>query len=149
MSSTIPAAISALVTVIDTALGPSVQVHDGKPVSAETPDWVAVAYDPTAETAVEFDREWAQIGAQRLEEHYSILCTLRSGSGDERLVDRRAAAFTLLDAVTAAIAADYSLGGVVRTAAVLGSGQLDQAENRSGAAAGIRFRVQVEARINN
>lgn len=149
MSSTVPAAISALITILDNALGSDVQVHDGKPETAETPDWVAVAYDPTSETAVEFDREWASIGAQRLEEHYDVLCTLRSGSGDEEIIDRRARAFALLDAVTAAIAEDYSLGGVVRVAAVLGPGSLDQSENRSGAAAGIRFRVKVEARINN
>lgn len=148
MSSSIPAALAQLVSIVDAATADTVTVHDGEPVTAETPDWVAIGYDPSSETAVDFDREWGAIGQQRIEEDYSILCSLRSGSGDEGITARRAAAFALLDVVSAAVAADPTLGGAVRVAAVYGSGSLSQAETGTGAAAGIRFRVACQVRIN-
>lgn len=148
MSSSIPAAMARLVSIVDTATAASVTVHDGEPISAETPDWIAIGYDPSSETAVEFDRDWGALGQQRIEEDYSILCSLRSGSGDEGITARRTAAFALLDIVSAAVAADPTLGGAVRVAAVYGQGSLSQAETGSGAAAGIRFRVACQVRIN-
>lgn len=148
MTSAIPAAMARLVAIIDAATADTVGVHDGKPINAETPDWIAVGYDPTSETAVDFNRDWAAIGAQRQEEDFDILCSLRSGSGDEQISLRRAAAFALLDIVSAAVAMDPTLGGAVRLAAVFGSGSLTQAETGTGGAAGIRFRVACQVRIN-
>jgi hypothetical protein len=58
------------------------------------------------------------------------------------------AAFALLDLVSAAVAADPTLGGAVRVAAVFGNGSLAQAGTGSGAAAGIRFGVACQVRIN-
>lgn len=139
--------MARLVTIVDAATADTVTVHDGKPVTAETPDWIAIGYDPSSEEAVEFERSWAQLGQQRQEEDYSILCTLRSGSGDQALAARRLAAFALLDIVSAAVAADPTLGGAVRVAAVFGAGSLNQAETGTGAAAGIKFRVACETRI--
>lgn len=148
MTSAIPAAITSLVAIIDAATADTVGVHDGKPETAETPDWIAVGYDPSSETAVDFTRDWAAIGAQRQEEDFDILCSLRSGSGDEVMSLRRARAFALLDTVSAAVATNPTLGGSVRVAAVFGSGSLSQAETGTGASAGIRFRVACEVRIN-
>jgi hypothetical protein len=149
VSTAIPAAITALISTIQAASGlTGVTVHDGKPETAETPDWIAVGYDPQAETAVDFDREWAALGQQRMEEEFAIYCTLRSGSGDEVMSTRRARAFALLDIVSAAVAANPTLSGAVRVAAVHGQGSLLQAETGSGAAAGLRFRVDCQARIS-
>jgi hypothetical protein len=83
-----------------------------------------------------------------MEEDFTILCSLRSGSGDESLSARRTAAFALLDVVSAAVAADPTLGGAVRVAAVYGGGSLAQAETSSGAAAGIKFGVACQNRID-
>lgn len=148
MSTSIPAAIARLVTIVDAATDDTVTVHDGEPETAETPDWIAIGYDPGSELAVEFQREWGSLGQQRMEEDYSILCSLRSGSGDEDITARRVSAFALLDIVSAAVAADPTLGGAVRVAAVFGPGSLAQAGTKSGAAAGIRFRVACQVRIN-
>src|SRR5205085_2816910 len=137
-----------LIAIVDAATADTVTVHDGEPTSAETPDWVAIGYDPGSELAVDFDREWAALGAQRAEENYSILCSLRSGSGDEALAARRTAAIGLLDTITTTVAADPTLGGAVRLAAVYGQGSLSQAETATGAAVGIRFRVACEVTIN-
>lgn len=148
MSTAIPAAIARLVSIVDAATPNTVTVHDGEPVTAETPDWIAIGYDPSSETAVEFNREWGAIGQRRMEEDFTILCSLRSGSGDEQISTRREAAFDLLDVVSAAVAADPTLGGAVRVAAVFGNGSLAQAGTGSGAAAGIRFGVACQNRID-
>lgn len=148
MSSSIPAAVARLVSIFDAATPDTTTVHDGKPETADTADWIAVGYDPSSETAVDFDRAWAGIGAQRQEEDFSVLCCLRSGTGDLDISSRRNAAFSMLDALSAAVAADPTLGGAVRLAAVFGQGSLAQAETGTGAAAGITFRVACETRIN-
>jgi hypothetical protein len=149
MASSIPAAITGLLAAVSAAVDPAtVSVHDGKPTGEVLGSYIAIGYDPASDTAVEFDREWAGLGAQRADEDFDILCTLVNRSGDEVISARRAGAFALLDTLTAAIATDYTLGGAVREAAVLGSGSLTQAETQKGDAAGLRFRVNCKTRIN-
>lgn len=150
MATAIPAALAGLLEQIRDAVDPDlVSVHDGKPEGDVLPDWIAIGYDPTeGATAVEFAREWAGLGAEQIDEAFTIACVIRSGSGDDDHAAQRTAAIDLLDLVTAAVAADKTLGGAVRVAAVLGNGSIVQAETQAGAAAGVRFVVGCEATIS-
>lgn len=153
MATAIPAALAGLLAQIRSAVDlTAVSVHDGKPEGDILPDWIAVGYNPTeGASAVDFAREWGGIGAQRVNEAFAIHCTLRCGGGDaddESELDYRTRAFDLLDLVIAAVAADYTLGASVREAAVLGTGALEVADTSKGAVAGLRFRVECEATIN-
>jgi hypothetical protein len=145
VASAIPGAVNGLLTLLTAAL--DCDVHDGPPVTAATPDYVCVGFDPTGDEAVEFDREWASLGAQRREERFDVLCVAGTSSGDLSMLDRRTRVFGLLAAVETAVAADLTLGGAVRDAQVLGSGSLLQEQDEQGATAMVRFRVTCTSRI--
>lgn len=147
MASAVPGAIAALLQLLQAAL--DCDVHDGPPVTGATLDYVCVGHDPSGgPDAVEFDREWAALGAQRREERFDILCVAGASSGDLAMLDRRVRVFALLDAVEAAIRTDFTLGGAVRIAQVLGSGSLLQEQDEFGSTAALRFRVTCHARIS-
>lgn len=149
MASTVDSAITALCSLLSAAPALSgVSVHDGPPMTAETPEWIAVGFSPGEPTAVELTYEWAQIGAQRHEEHYDILCSLVTNSGDEGMPARRARAIALRDAVAAVLTANPTLSGAVRIAH-MSSAQLVQEETSQGASAGFTFRVSCQARVQS
>jgi hypothetical protein len=146
VSSAIPGALSALVAALQPI---GVQVFDGPPLLSEPRDYICVGFDPNGDEAVDFDRDWSQLGARRQEERFDVLCSLATWSGDEDMTARRARAFDLFDAVCAAVAADFTLANTVRIASVLGTGSLVQVQDEFGASAGLRFRVTCQARIDN
>jgi hypothetical protein len=148
-TSTIPAAIAGLLATLRAAPGlAGVVVHDGPPVTAETPDWVAVGYDPTDPlTSVDASQVPASLGNRGREESYDILCSLASRSGDEDMAPRRARAMEMFAAVEAAVRADVTLGGAVRTAQIA-SYSLTQEQTRQGASAGVSFRIACSARLS-
>lgn len=155
MTSAIPGTITALKTLWVAAL-PGVDVRDGWTLSGDdgTPSGgikrrVLIGKLPESDDGVTFDRQWAAIGALRLAEDFVIPCWLECVSGDEDLTSLRDAAFTLLDALSAALATDNTLGGRVQQgAAVLGQGVLVPVQRNKGGAVGIRFAVECKTRIN-
>lgn len=156
MASSIPATLNALVALW-TAAQPTVMFVDAVTLSGEEGKTVAdnigrrviVGGDPESDVGVTFDREWAAIGRVRMIESFDIPCHLECVSGDEDATALRTAAFTLLDALSAALAADNTLGGLVaQGAAVLGTGSLTADQDEEGARAAIRFVVHCLTRIN-
>lgn len=148
MASTVDAAILATVTLLKAAAALSgVPVFDGVPTE-ETPEWIAVGWSPGEPTAAEINYEWAQIGAQRHEEHYDLLCSLATASGDIDLPARRARAQALRDAVAAVLTANPTLSGAVRVAH-MSAAQLVQELPASGSTAGFTFRISCQARVQS
>lgn len=146
MSSTVPAAIAALVAVCQAAVS-GADVFDGPPTTADYPDWIGIAYDPSGGEVVTVDTTWASLGQQRFEENVDITCTLGSDSGDLDPAARRLRAYELLNALMAGVAADYTLGGVVRVAHVSGHSLVTEV-NDSGISESLRFTVNVQSRIS-
>lgn len=157
MASTVDTAITALVTLLadidgfclagsEDATDPLVSVHDGPPARAETADWVAIGFQPGTADSVVIEYDWKALGQSAREERYDILCSLMSASGDEAMSTRRGRALAMRDAVAAALSADYTLGGVVRLAA-MSTATLLQEQTTKGALAGYTFTVSVQARI--
>jgi hypothetical protein len=149
VASTIDAAILALTSLLGAAPSLSgVSVFDGPPTSAETPDWITVGWSPGETAAVDVEYAWAEIGAQRHEERYDILCCLATTSGDEAMPARRARALAIRDAIAAVLFANPTLSGAVRIAH-MSAAQLVQDETEQGASAGFTFRVNCQARIQS
>jgi hypothetical protein len=124
----------------------TVTIHDGPPTTAETPDWIAVGYQPGTTESVVLAWDWAQIGGQRSEETYDVLCSFATTSGDEGMTARRLRAIEILDAIAAALSTDRTLGGAVRLAR-LKEGAMHQEETEDGSRIGFTFTLSCAARI--
>lgn len=148
MASTVDGAITALCALLS-ASGDltGVTVHDGPPMTAETPEWIAIGYQPDTVDSVQLVYEWAALGQRHQEEHYDILCSLVSTSGDEAIAARRSRAIALRDAVAAVLADNPTLSDTVRIAHLSGA-TLRQQQTSQGALAGFTFTVSVQARIS-
>jgi hypothetical protein len=81
-----------------------------------------------------------------LDETFNVPCYLECVSGDEDLTALREAAFDLLDALSAALAADTTHLGL-ESAGVLDNGELSLRETEQGGAVGITFLVACESII--
>lgn len=150
MATSIPAAIANLVTGLRAwpALS-GVTIYDGPPARATgRKDYLCIGYTPDTDT-IEFDREWASLGALKQEEDFALPCSAMVWSGSTDMSVRRNRAFALLDEVAAFLATDRTLGGVLRLAAINGRGSLGQAQTQSGAAADLRFVIECQTRIQS
>lgn len=154
-TSTVPAAIDALVSILGAAAGLSgVQVIDGPPtVDMADDDYLYVGWQPDADDAsAEFTQDFAHIGARQRDEHFDVLCYLDTWTGDRDVAARRTRAFVLLAAVedelraTAADPDAPNLGGAVLWAH-LTQGQLRQRHTRDGIQVGLPFRISCRSRI--
>lgn len=147
-TSSIPAAIAGLIATLKaspTLAG--VDVFDGPPMAGENPDYMCVGHDPTDPlTAAEGSQTPASLGNRSREESYEIACSLVAWSGGDSIAERRIRAMALFAGVEAAVRADITLGGAVRTAQV-GSYSLLQELTEQGASAGLRFRIICSARL--
>jgi hypothetical protein len=152
MASTVDAAISALVALLEAASSlDGVSVHDGPPMTAQTPDWIAVGYQPDSSDAVLIDYEFSQLGAGKQREKYDVLCSLLTTSGDTAMSTRRSRAIALRDAVAQVLADNRELGvpssGI--WLAEMTSAALLQEQGPKGALAGFKFSITVQARITS
>jgi hypothetical protein len=156
MASSIPATLDALLALWRAAL-PSVMFvdvltlsgDDGRTAADNIARRVIVGGDPENAADLDFDREWAGLGALRMDESYDIPCHLECVSGDEDATALRDAAIDLFDSLSAALAADNTLGGLVQQgAAVLGRGSMRSEQRETGASVQIRFQVHCETRVN-
>lgn len=142
--STIPAVWSALHSLLGTATG--LTTHYGPPMT-ESGDFLAVGYAGD-DDAISTDNEWAQLGAKRQTERYTVACLLWLASGDSDMVSRVQAAYAALSACSDALAADYTLGGLCTTFPVhIGSHRLTPEQDASGSSVRLAFTVNVAARI--
>jgi len=145
--STIPAAISALVTAFQEA-NPNVQVSDGPLLADESIlESITVGFDGgdgKAAQAELMQDGWASGPAQ---EQYTVFCSCSALSGDPSDTaqsDVRATAFEILDNCSNALATDPTLGDVVLRA-LPRDVTVTQLKDTDGVACIIRFGVQIEA----
>lgn len=145
MTSTVPAAINGLLSVGQAAVT-NADVFAGPPTTADYADWLGIAYSPSGGEIVIADLTWAQLGAQRHEETYDVVCTIGYASGDIDGVAGRARAYGILDAFAAGIATNYTLAGAVRIAHVSGHALVTEVDE-DGLSEVLRVTVNITARI--
>lgn len=155
MSSTIPAAIPALVTLLAAATDPAdVTISDGMLTEYPTAKFVCIGYDPDSTLTVEFTQAMSAArgpaGHTRKEE-YDVLCYLRVSGGDSDLPGLRTDALELLAVLEGLLRVrpGVSLSDALGSGgtAQLVAGQIDQGEDNLGDTVGIRFRINCKATI--
>lgn len=149
-TSTIPAALDALLAMARAAAPAAVKVVDGFPRFAiVNTDLIAVG--GKAEPTASGRQTAAALGARRREERYTlrVSCLSARGVGTSQK-DVRDIAFTLMGYVETGLRNDPTLGGKVQSAQVDGDLTLFQTEADSadqGTFAEVSFDVSVQARI--
>lgn len=143
--STAPDALDRIVALARLAL-PGVQVLDGGPIRDFADDGMAFGYTPNFGDDVVVDtRTQEMMSGDPDRENYDITCLAWSWKGtetDQRKV--RVRAYELVDAIAAELAKDQMLGGLVLRARV-SSTNLSQEQTTKGAAATVRFTINVSA----
>lgn len=143
--SSVPAALTALVTLATTAL-PGVSVWDGPPLE-EAADLLMVGYSGEDDApAVTVTADPADLGGASCWEDYDVACELSCATGDQALTATRARLFGFFAALKSALAVDQKLGGVVARAYV-SQWSLVQALTATGTVVGVRFTVHVQASV--
>jgi hypothetical protein len=143
-TSPIPAALDAIVAAVKGAC-PAAEVCDGSPVNTDA-DLVVVGYSSTPTTeAVTFTVTDADTGRAQPLEVFDVTCEASSWRGGTNLSAVRVNAFAMVDAITAAIDVDPTLGRAIRGRATVSSGHLVQDPTTKGAVATVQFYVHVEA----
>lgn len=148
-SSQVPAAISALVAALETALGAAI-VFDGPEITGDIPAVaVIVGYDGDAEgdfRAVEnWSQEYVGLGALRKEEGFDILGCVVAFTGDTTIADKRASVFATFATVetTLRTATLAGLGLAAPALAEFSAGEFYQEQTGSGLQCRIPFIVSV------
>lgn len=152
-TSAVPAALDALLTILQAAPGlDGVRVVDGPPTNnLSGGDWLYVGYQPGADTAVNLVQDFNAAGARTRDENFEILCYAESRSGGTNVATVRSRVFALLAVVedalraTSAEPAAPTMGGAVLWAH-LATGDLYQLQS-DGVLAGVAFLVRCRARI--
>lgn len=106
-----PVVHARLVALLPTLPGWSdVQVFDGPPITGDSPtDYVTVGYAVDEGSAGSFSHERSG-GGYQVEETGTVRCELVSLGGETDLLEVRASAFALMDALEVAIRTDQTLG---------------------------------------
>lgn len=131
-----PTACDALVALVTPTAG--VDVFDGPP--ARMPGTAGLAVGATRE---DITSEWVAPATDLgggFGEDLTVTCLAWSGSGDVVFKPHRDAVGAVVEAVTAALRADPTVGGTVATAAVTG-GTWTQEQTGEGALVTCEFRV--------
>ncbi|TXS36927.1 hypothetical protein [Streptomyces sp. OR43] len=153
-TSAVPGAIAALLAVLRAAPAlAEVNVIDGPPVGdMSDEDLLAVGWSPDGDTAAETVQDFADAGARRRDEDFTIAGWIDTWSGDSDVSVCRLRAFELLAVVEDAIRATGpnpdapTLNGAVQWAH-LTRGVLHQSNTDQGIRAGLAFTVTCRARI--
>jgi hypothetical protein len=143
MTSTVPAAIDALVALWRGALD-GVQVADGEPIEIENDLLVVGFIDVPGEAAVTSTRTREQLAAEPDRESYDITCLASSFSGVTDFKTVRDTAYGLVNTAAAALAGDDTLDGLVMQSRITAD-DLIQEQTEKGAVATVRFTVHVDA----
>lgn len=147
--STVPAALTALaerlrvsprIAAIQITGQAPILIQDGPWLASPSdPDVICVGWTPDEGDGVETTVDHGMGSSQ---ESSDVICMVSSWGGDTDLVARRARTDVLLDAMTAELDADRTLGGAVTLAEVTG-----HAWNQYQAQGGCQVTVQVTVHI--
>lgn len=145
-ASTVPAVIDALVARFSLAI-PDAHVCDALPISdRDSDDWILVGFTgPTDEQAVTSSLTVEQMTSDPNREQYEIACMVSAWKGVEDDVKAvRDRAYELVNAMTAELARDPRLGGLVLQAR-LSAQNLDQYWSEGGVSVDVRVVISVDA----
>lgn len=153
-TSTVPAAVDALLTILQADPGlDAVDVVDGPPGPDLTNgDRIHIGYRPSGDVAVQLQQSFNAAGARTRDETFTINGYIESRSGDTDMAEKRVRVYALLAEIenalraTTAVPTAPTLNGTVLWAE-LTTGSLIQAQTTSGALAGLDFTVHCRARI--
>lgn len=123
----------------------AVTVRSGPALRADGPTTDAIELWET-----ESDEDWRVLGNRRRVEKYRIhggIYALRAGADEATIAGARAAAVGILNELHAQLAADVTLNGAVRVAALVRS-RIDQDYTTDGRWCLIEFWVECEAHLN-
>jgi hypothetical protein len=153
MTSRVPAAVDALLTILQAAPGlADATILDGPPtVNLTALKCLYVGWQPGAEAAVSLTQDFNSAGARTRDEAFAIVCYAEARAGTTVMKDRRDEVFALVGEVETALRATDSaptaptLNGAVLWAH-LTAGDLTQLQ-QEGSLAGLAFTVTCQARI--
>lgn len=144
--STVPAVIDELVTRFAAAI-PDAHVCDSLPISdRDSNDWILIGFtSQTDEQATTSSLTVEQMAADPSREQYEVACLVSAWMGAEDDVKAvRDRAYALVNAMTAELARDQTLGGLVMRA-TLTTQSLDQYWSEGGVSADVRVTIFVDA----
>lgn len=141
--STVPACMDGLVAAF-TPLLDAGSVIKGPVVSGSSRTKAIIVGDSDHGSAVDVLVRDGDVGLRAQHEAYVVNCCIKVATGSTNLDLAIGDAFTLLNGVGAALAADQSLGRAVMRAA-LGEWHLDLGQVPTGGSVDIPFAVRVEA----
>lgn len=150
-TSTVPALWQALYELVD-GLGLTISRNETYelPVSFGAPmtddgSFIAIGYTDAGQ-AVNGDLEWAGLGTRSQDENYALSGLIYMTSGDTDLSTRITEAYAALDAISEALASDYTLGGTCRVAQIAHQ-FATPIQAKDGSAVQLEFTVAVNAQI--
>jgi hypothetical protein len=126
-----------------------VGLFDGPPVANSIPARLVLIGengDPLSDAQSTFQRAWVDMACTRMEETGEIICAAIAQSGSIAIDSIRAAAETLVAAISDSLIADMTLGGVVYSAVLdQGTGRTLQTADGATYIAGftVRYRLEV------
>jgi len=145
MASSVPSAVSALLSIATAALPTTAQVWFGKPLptyTAPTTLQVYGVHDGTQEVAVlgpDFKRE----------ERYEIQCLLTSWAGDQDFAGRMNEVYADFELITLAIGNNPTLNNTVRFAEIHTFDYIPDADAKGMSLGSLSFSVACQARISS
>lgn len=146
-SSSIPAALDALVSVAKFALaGTDAQVLDGGPVTDLKQNYVCIGFTGTpGEVAVTLTQSPGGLSAGRNLESYDVACQASSWLGEQ--TDAKAVrdrAFELVDLLAEHLVSNHSLSGAVMRARMFTTALIPE-QTTKGAVATVGFTIHIDA----
>lgn len=157
-TSRIPAAIDALVAVLGSAIGTTVNVVDGPPLdwqdiqlatdAVSEHSYLFIGADPDTATSADGTQDFNAAGAVSRDEVFTIYNTALVWAGDLNIKQRRDDAFALVAAVEEAIRADPSLGDAVLYSRMSGVTAATQSLNDRGSTCVVTFTVAARAYLD-
>lgn len=158
-TSAAPAAYDALLSILRAAAQQpasalrDAQIIDGPPLTnLEGGRRIFIGWQPDGEAAVTIEQDFAYAGARKRDENLAIACYAEVESGDTVMQQMRTEVFALVAVVETELRASETaptaptLLGTVQWAH-LTTGNYQQGQTRSGAAAGLAFTIACRARL--
>lgn len=152
-TSAVPDAVDALVDILTAAAAAeTVRVVDGPLVDVPVGDWLAVGYQPDADTSVAEQQDFASAGARRRDSNFTIACYIETRSGSVNMRVRRRRAYAIAALVENALRATDTepeaptLRGSVLWAHLI-TGDLRQFQGPDTCTAGLTISIACHARL--
>lgn len=158
-TSRIPAAIDGLLTLAQASAGlAGVQIVDGPPLSwapvmlavdsASECRFLFIGAVPGEDTSAEGDQDFNAAGAISYDEHFRVLCTALSWTGDQVAKAVRDDAAAIVGAVQQAIRTDPTLGGAVLYSRISNIDRLEQQQANNGVQCVAVFTITARAYLS-